>query len=80
MNNFEKKVHNFWNNASCGDDLYLLNTERSSYSKQDQERYRLGNNGREFLYKYDAVRVSKFNTSIYKHCINPDLNIPKFNP
>ena len=42
MNNFEKeKVHDFWNNASCGEDLYLQNTDISGYTKQAQERYRL---------------------------------------
>ena len=41
MNNFKKNVHDFWNNASCGEDLYLQNTDISGYTKQAQERYRL---------------------------------------
>lgn len=42
MNNFEKKdFHDFWNNTSYGEDLYLQNTDLSGYSKQAQERYRL---------------------------------------
>ena len=42
MNNFEKeKVHDFLNNASCGENLYLQNTDISVYTKQAQERYRL---------------------------------------
>ena len=42
MTNFEKEnVHDFWNNASCGEDLYLQNTGLRGYSKQAQERYRL---------------------------------------
>lgn len=38
----------------------------------------MGNNGRKFISKYDAVKVSKFNTLIYKYCINSNRNIPKY--
>lgn len=34
-------VHEFWNEASCGESLYLTNETREGYDAQAEERYRL---------------------------------------
>lgn len=41
MNTDKLKVHDFWNAASCGEDLYLPTTSREGYEKQAQIRYDL---------------------------------------
>lgn len=38
----------------------------------------MGKRGREYISKYDANKVSRFNTLIYKHCLNPNTNLPQF--
>ncbi|CAM8625120.1 SmtA SAM-dependent methyltransferases [Burkholderiales bacterium] len=35
------QVHDFWNEASCGEDLYLTTNDKAGYSAQSAERYRL---------------------------------------
>jgi hypothetical protein len=30
----KKKVHDFWNKSSCGEDLYLIEESKNGYSKQ----------------------------------------------
>jgi SAM-dependent methyltransferase len=35
------QVHHFWNEASCGENLYLTNTYGAGYVAQSTERYRL---------------------------------------
>lgn len=35
------QVHDFWNEASCGENLYLSNTDKAGYVAQSAERYRL---------------------------------------
>jgi SAM-dependent methyltransferase len=35
------QVHDFWNKASCGETLYLLNHDQEGYQAQAAERYRL---------------------------------------
>lgn len=37
----KKKVHDFWNDAACGENLYLQSIDRSGYESQAAERYRL---------------------------------------
>lgn len=37
----KNQVHDFWNNASCGEDLYLTNNDRAGFALQAEERYRL---------------------------------------
>jgi SAM-dependent methyltransferase len=37
----KQRVHDFWNEASCGEDLYLVATDRSGYERQSETRYRL---------------------------------------
>jgi SAM-dependent methyltransferase len=37
----KKQVQDFWNEASCGEDLYLPSTSRDGYLRQSEERYRL---------------------------------------
>lgn len=37
----KQEVHDFWNDASCGENLYLPNTDRAGYELQATERYRL---------------------------------------
>jgi len=43
-NNVEEakhRVHDFWNQASCGENVYLSTNSREGYSRQLEERYRL---------------------------------------
>ncbi len=35
------QVHHFWNEASCGENLYLNTTDKAGYLAQSGERYRL---------------------------------------
>jgi ubiquinone/menaquinone biosynthesis C-methylase UbiE len=35
------QVHDFWSEASCGENLYLTNTDKAGYIAQSTERYRL---------------------------------------
>jgi len=37
----KQKVHDFWNKSSCGELLYLLNSDRVGYQEHSNERYRL---------------------------------------
>ena len=37
----KQQVHDFWNEAACGENLYLQNTDRAGYVTQSAERYRL---------------------------------------
>jgi len=42
MTNYNKQqVHDFWNRASCGEDLYLSNDDRAGYQAQSEARYAL---------------------------------------
>jgi SAM-dependent methyltransferase len=35
----KSQVHDFWNEASCGENLYLLNADKAGYIAQSTERY-----------------------------------------
>jgi SAM-dependent methyltransferase len=37
----QQQVHDFWNRASCGEDLYLAGQDRADYDARAEERYRL---------------------------------------
>lgn len=37
----KQQVHDFWNEAACGEVLYLQNADRAGYIAQSVERYRL---------------------------------------
>lgn len=37
----KRRVHDFWNDASCGENLYLTATDRAGYEAQAEARYRL---------------------------------------
>jgi 2-polyprenyl-3-methyl-5-hydroxy-6-metoxy-1,4-benzoquinol methylase len=37
----KQQVHDFWNEAACGENLYLQTTDREGYLSQSAERYRL---------------------------------------
>ena len=37
----KQDVHDFWDRASCGEELYLSGTTRKAYQAQAAERYRL---------------------------------------
>lgn len=37
----KSEVHDFWNQAACGEALYLQTTDKSGYLAQSNERYRL---------------------------------------
>jgi ubiquinone/menaquinone biosynthesis C-methylase UbiE len=39
--NDKRRVHDFWNEASCGEKLYLSAVDRAGYEGQAEERYRL---------------------------------------
>ncbi len=41
MENNKKKVHDFWNEASCGESLLLHGTDRAAYEEQARIRYEL---------------------------------------
>lgn len=41
MENDKQRVHDFWNEASCGEDLLLHGTDRASYEEQARARYAL---------------------------------------
>lgn len=40
-NSLVKKVYKFWNNKSCGEDIFLKKKDLSGYKFQSDERYRL---------------------------------------
>jgi ubiquinone/menaquinone biosynthesis C-methylase UbiE len=39
--NLKKKVHEFWNKSSCGEDLYLIEESKDGYNNQSNSRYKL---------------------------------------
>lgn len=41
MNKTKQQVHDFWDNASCGEELYLLGTDANAYAAQAAKRYEL---------------------------------------
>ncbi len=41
MNKNKRKVYDFWNNSSCGEKLYLKESEKQSYNNQANSRYEL---------------------------------------
>ncbi|MEX2156175.1 MAG: class I SAM-dependent methyltransferase [Gemmatimonadales bacterium] len=41
MRTLKEQVHDFWNDAACGEELYLGSTDRAGYERQAQQRYRL---------------------------------------
>lgn len=41
MNELKKDVHDFWNEASCGENLYLKGSNKDSYLAQMKKRYEL---------------------------------------
>jgi ubiquinone/menaquinone biosynthesis C-methylase UbiE len=44
----KRQVHDFWNRASCGEDLYLAGQDRAAYAAQAEARYQLEPYIREF--------------------------------
>jgi ubiquinone/menaquinone biosynthesis C-methylase UbiE len=41
MNNEKQNVHDFWNRASCGEDIYLSEVDKVGYAAQASARYAL---------------------------------------
>ncbi|HXH29528.1 MAG TPA: class I SAM-dependent methyltransferase [Bacteriovoracaceae bacterium] len=41
MNKDKQQVHDFWNEASCGENLYLPGLDREAYETQTRKRYEL---------------------------------------
>jgi len=37
----KKRVHDFWNEASCGESLYFQGSDQRAYEAQAQTRYEL---------------------------------------
>lgn len=51
MNTLKKNVHDFWNDASCGETLFLNGNEISHYNMQSKKRYELEPYILDFIYK-----------------------------
>ncbi len=41
MSTLKEQVHDFWNDAACGEELYLGSTDRAGYDHQAERRYAL---------------------------------------
>lgn len=41
MRTLKEQVHDFWNDAACGVELYLDTTDRAGYERQAERRYQL---------------------------------------
>ena len=41
VNKDKQQVHDFWNEASCGENLYLPELDREAYEARAQKRYEL---------------------------------------
>lgn len=41
MDDLKKQLHDFWNEASCGENLYLQGSDREAYESQARKRYEL---------------------------------------
>ena len=41
MNHAKEAVREFWNQAACGEDLYLADTDPAGYAAQARTRYTL---------------------------------------
>ncbi len=41
MSTQKEQVHDFWNDASCGEQLYLQGSDRAAYEAQSRKRYEL---------------------------------------
>jgi hypothetical protein len=41
MNDPKNEVHDFWDKASCGEDLYLKSLDKAGYMAQMHKRYEL---------------------------------------
>jgi ubiquinone/menaquinone biosynthesis C-methylase UbiE len=55
QNTEKRQVHDFWNRASCGEDLYLAGSDRADFEAQAEARYRLEPCIREFA-QFDTAR------------------------
>jgi len=51
----KQQVHDFWNRASCGEDLYLAGSDRTAFVAQAEARYRLEPYIREFA-QFDTAK------------------------
>ena len=40
----KQNVHDFWNQTSCGEELYLTSTDQQEYSDHAKARYELEGN------------------------------------
>lgn len=41
MSTLKEQVHDFWNDAACGEELYLDSIDRAGYARQAERRYAL---------------------------------------
>ena len=41
MSNDKTELHDFWNDASCGEELYLDGRDKGGFEKQSLKRYEL---------------------------------------
>lgn len=55
MNSDKQLVHDFWNEASCGENLYLSGSDRDAYETQARKRYELEPYILEFA-QFDAAK------------------------
>ncbi len=51
----KRQVHDFWNEASCGESLYLQGSNREAYETQARKRYELEPYISEFA-RFDLAR------------------------
>jgi SAM-dependent methyltransferase len=58
MNKNKQQVHDFWNEASCGESLYLPGLDKEAYEAQAQKRYELEPYILEFA-GFDSVRAKR---------------------
>ena len=58
MNTDKQQVHDFWNEASCGENLYLQGSDRDGYEAQARKRYELEPYILEFA-GFDSVKAKR---------------------
>src|SRR4051812_1190646 len=54
----KQRVHDFWNEAACGEELYLDSTDKAGYLAQAQARYQLEPYIADFA-RFDEMRGRK---------------------
>ena len=58
MNKYKQQVHDFWNEASCGENLYLSGLDREAFEAHARKRYELEPFILEFA-DFDSARAKR---------------------